>query len=173
MTVSIRYAPSPSGIPYPLPESFGTRSPGEQSDIVNTYISHDGVAKIEDCSIYILPYSAGVYLGAETSQDDYDLLLSWGDASYPATLGGVLYVNMNALGGFPDADWQVFRTGAGDSMGTAFPLPAEAITSGVAVAGEIAPLGEAHIRWRLDIPALYSGTGLGYIDTLMYYSATS
>jgi hypothetical protein len=173
LTVSIRYAPSPSGTPYSLPESVGTLSPGDQSSVVNTYISHDGSSKIEDCTIYILPYSAGVYLGAETAQDDYDLLLGWGDSSYPATSGGGLYINTDYAGGFPSSNWEVFRTGYGDSLGTAIPLPSRAISTGAAVAGEIAAAGEAHLRWRIDIPNTYTGTGIGYIDTLMYYSATS
>jgi len=173
LTVSIRYAPSPSGTPYSLPEDVGTLSPGSQSSVTDTYISHDGTVKIESCAIYILPYSAGVYLGADTAQDDYDLLLSWGDATYPATSGGGLYINMNHSGGFPTADWQVFRTGFGDSLGASIDLPATAISTGTAVAGEIAASGEAHLRWRLDVPASYTGTGIGYIDTLMYYSATS
>lgn len=173
MTTSIRYASSPSGTPYSLPESAGTLSPGDQSSVIDTYISHDGTSKITDCAIYILPYSAGVYLGADTSQNDYDLLLGWGDSSYPATSGGGLYVNMNHTGGFPSSDWQVFRTGVGDSLGAAFSLPITAISTGSAVAGEIQASGEAHLRWRLDIPVSYSGTGRGYIDTLMYYSATS
>lgn len=173
MTVSIRYAPSPSGTPYSLPEFSGALSPGDQSSVIDTYISHDGTAKITNCAIYILPYSAGVYLGAGTAQDDYNLLLGWGDATYPATSGGGLYINMNHTGGFPTASWQVFRTGTGDSLGTAFSLPANAINSGPTVAGEIASGGEAHVRWRLDVPASHTATGIGYIDTLMYYSATS
>ncbi len=173
MSVSIRYAPSPLGTPYSIPESFGDLSPGGTSEVINTYISHDGANKITGCSIYILPYSAGVYLGADTSQDDYDLLLGWGDTSYPATSGGGLYVNMNHIGGFPDTDSVVFKTGIGDSLGTAIDLTANSINLGAAVAGEIAAGGEAHIRWRLDVPALYAGSGIGYIDTLMYYSATS
>lgn len=173
MTVSIRYAASPGGTAYSLPESAGTLSPGDQSSVIDAYISHDGIAKITGCAIYILPYSAGIYLGAETAQDDYDLLIGWGDNSYPATSGEGLYINMNHSGGFPTGDWQVFRTGAGDSLGTAFSLPVEAISTGTAVAGEIAPAGEAHVRWRLDVPATHTATGIGYIDTLMYYSASS
>jgi hypothetical protein len=173
MTVSIIYSASPGGTPYSLPESAGTLSPGDQSSAIETYISHDGSTKIENCSIYVLPYSAGVYLGASSAQDDYDLIIGWGDASQPATSGGGLYVNMNHSGGFPTSSWQVFYTGSGDSLANAFSLPATAISSGAAVAGEIAAGGEAHLRWRLDIPAAYGGTGIGYIDTLMYYTTTS
>lgn len=173
MTVSIRYAPTPTADPYSLPKDLETLSPGDSSAVVNTYISHDGTAKITNCAIYILPYSAGVYLGAATAQDDYDLLIGWGDEDPLSTSGEGLYVNMNASGGFQPADWQVFYTGGGDSLGTAFPLPVTAIISGAAVAGEIAAGGEAHIRWRLDVPATHTATGIGYIDTLMYYTATS
>ena len=170
---SIRYAPSPAGSPYSLPESAGTLSPGDQSSVIDTYISHDGTVKIENCAIYILPYSAGVYLGAGTAQDDYNLLIGWGDTSHPATSGGGLYVNMNNTGGFPTVDWQVFRTNGGDSIGNAFALPSTATSTGSAVDEEIQPAGEAHIRWRLDIPAAYATSGIGYIDTLMYYTSTS
>jgi len=173
MTLSIRFASSPAGTPYSLPEDVGELSPGEQSSVIDAYISHNGTSKITDCSIYILPYSAGVYLGAGTAQDDYDLLVSWGDTSYPATSGGGLYINTNHLGGFPSSDWQVFRTGAGDSLGTAFDLPVASISTGSGAAGEIPALGEAHVRFRLDIPAAYTGTGIGYIDILMDYSTTS
>ncbi len=173
MTVSIRYSPTPAGTPYSLPESAGTLSPGDTSSVIDTYISHDGTAKIENCAIYILPYSAGVYLGAGTAQDDYDLLLGWGDVSSPATSGGGLYVNQNNTGGFPTLDWAVFLTGSGDALGTSLPLPVTAISTGAAVAGEIAAGGEAHLRWRLDVPVTHTATGIGYVDTLMYYSATS
>ena len=173
MTTSIRYAPSPAGTPYSLPEFAGTLSPGDQSTMIDTYISHDSTTKIENCAIYILPYSAGVYLGAGTAQDDYDTIIDWGDTSYPAVSGGGLYVNMNHSGGFPAGDWEVFRTGYGDSLGNAITLPVTAISTGAAVAGEIAAGGEAHIRWRIDVPLTHTATGIGYVDTLMYYSATS
>jgi hypothetical protein len=173
LSVSVRYAPTPAGSPYSLPENAGTLSPGDQSSVINTYISHDGTVKISDCAIYILPYSAGVYLGAGTAQDDYNLLIGWGDSSYPASSGGGLYVNMNHAGGFPSGDWAVFRTGVGDSIGNAITLTDTAISTGLAATGEIQAGGEAHLRWRLDVPASYTGTGIGYIDTLMYYTSTS
>lgn len=168
MTVSVLFSETTFGTPISLPEDLGELSPGDSSDVKETYITHDGTAKIEDCKFYILPYSAGVYLGAATAQEDYDTLIGWGDAST-----GGLYINMDDDGGFPPGSWQVFKTGSGDALGTAFDLPVEAISTGAAVAGEIAAGGEAHVKWRLDIPSGYGETGIGYIDTLMYFTATS
>lgn len=173
MTTSIIYSGSPGGTPYSLPESMGILSPGEQSSEVDVYISHDGAVAITNCAFYILPYSAGVYLGANSAQNDYDLIIGWGDASYPATSGGGLYVNMNHSASFPSSSWEVFYTGYGDSLANAISLPVTAISSGTAVAGQIAAGGEAHIRWRIDIPASHTDTGIGYIDNLMYYSSSS
>jgi len=173
MTVSIRISSTSFGTPYSLPEYAGTLSPGDQSSVINTYISHDGTVEITNCSFYLLPYSAGIYLGAISPQDDYDLIIGWGDNSYPAVSGGGLYINQNASGGFPSGDYEVIRTGFGDTLGTAIPLSVNSIVSGAAVAGEIASGGEAHLCWRLDPPAAYTGTGIGYVDTLMYYNATS
>jgi hypothetical protein len=153
---------------------MGEVSPGGQTSLKEIYISHTGTQKITNCKIYIIPYSAGVYLGARTAQDDYDLIISWGDSSYPATSGEGLYINMNHSGGFPASDWQVFRTGGGDTLANAFQLPATAISSGVGSAGEIPAAGEAHIKYRVDIDAGYAGTtGLIYTDTVMYYESTS
>jgi len=174
MSVSLRFAPTSLGRPYTLPQNAGTLSPAGQSSVINTYISHDGTANITNSKFYILPYTGGVYLGATTAQDDYDSILSWGDVSYPAVLGGGLYINQNASGGFPDSSWDVFRTGHGDSLGNAITLSANAIISGSAIAGVIQPsTGEAQVRWRIDIPASHSATGISYIDTTMYYEATS
>jgi len=173
MPVSIIYAYTTQAEAVALPHDAGEISPGGQSSVIDTYIRHTGTAKITNCQFYILPYSAGVYLGAETAQEDYDLLIEWGDASTPAVTGGGLYVNMNHSGSFPSANWQVFYTGGGDTLGTAFDLPTTALSTGSGVAGEIPALGEAHLQWRLDPPAAYTGTGTGYIDTLMYYESTS
>ncbi len=173
MTVSIIHSRSASGYPVALPQDMGDLSPSGTSDVLDLYLSHDGAAKISNCKFYILPYSAGVYLGAGTAQDDYELVLGWGDDSQPATSGGGLYISMDHAGGFPTNSYQVFYTGSGSTLATAIQLSANAISTGAAVAGEIPPLGEAHIRLRLDVPAGYIGTGRGYVDTLMYYTSTS
>lgn len=174
MTVSVRFAQTTLGEPLALPVDAEELAPGDQSSIFDFYISHTGTAKISLCKIYMLPYSSGVYHGTRTAQDDYDTVIGWGDTSYPAVSGGGFYINLNNSGGFPLADYQVFRSGCGDSLAAAIDLPAAAINLGGAVAGEIQAGGEAHVRCRLDIPAGYVGdTGVFYFDVLMYYVATS
>jgi len=174
MTVSVRFATTSLGEPLSLPQDLSEISPGGSSSVFDFYISHSGTAKISGCKFYLLPYSSGVYNGTGTAQDDYDLVIGWGDASHPAVSGGGFYINLNASGSFPLANYQVIRTGFGDTLGTAISLPASAINIGAAVAGEIQSGGEAHVRCRLDVPAAYIGsTGTFYFDLLMYYVATS
>ncbi len=172
MTVSIRFSQSTLGEPVSLAQSLGSITPGTSANVYDVYISHTGTSPITGCGIYIIPYTAGIYLGTRTAQDDIDDILAWGDASYPALTGG-LYVNQNAAGGFPDASYETFRTGHGDSLANAFPLSVDAIDLGTAIAGEIAAGGEAHIRFRLDIPAAFPDTGIFYFDVKLDYTATS
>jgi hypothetical protein len=172
MTVSVRFSQSTLGEPVSLAQSLGSITPGASANVYDVYISHTGTSPITDCGIYIIPYTAGIYLGTRTAQDDFDDILVWGDVSYPALTGG-LYVNQNAAGGFDVADWETFRTGHGDSLANAFPLSVNAINLGAAVAGEIASGGEAHIRIRLDVPAGCTDTGTFYFDVKLDYTATS
>jgi hypothetical protein len=167
MTVSVRFAQTTLGEPLSLPVDAEDLAPGDQSNVFDFYISHTGTAKISSCKLYILPYSSGVYHGTRTAQDDFDAVVGWGDASYPAVSGGGFYINFNHSGGFPLTDY-------GDSLAAAINLPAVAINIGGVVAGEIQAAGEAHIRCRIDVPAGYVGdTGVFYFDLLMYYVATS
>lgn len=171
--VSLRIAPTASGTPFAIPEGMGTMAPGAASSALDLYISHDGVAKIEDVKLYILPYAAGVYRGTRTAQDDFDDTIDWGDTSYPAVSGGGLYLNMDHVGGFA-ADYAVFRTGYGDSLANAITLDSDSLSTGTGVDGEIPALGEAHIKLRVDIPAGYTGSaGTMYVDLLIDYTSTS
>jgi hypothetical protein len=172
MTVSLIVATASQDSAISLPVEVGTYSPGAQSSVIDIYLRHDGTAAITNCKFYVLPY-VGVYLGTKTAQDDYDDLLSWGDDSYPAISGGGLFINTNCSGGFPSGDYVAIRTGYGDSLGTAISLPAAAINLGTAVAGEIQPSGEAHLRFRFDIPAGETDTGTFYIDCLLSFSSSS
>lgn len=172
MAVSVRFALTTLGEPISLPQDLGTHSPGGSSSEFNAYISHTGTAPITDCAWYIKLYEAGIYLGSRTAQEDFNTVIGWGDDSYPAP-GGGFYLNQDFSGGFPAGSWEVFRTGYGDAVGAAIPLAIEAINLGAAVAGEIAPGGEANVRFRLDVPALFTDVGTFYIDVRFDYSSTS
>jgi len=173
MTVSVRYAPTSLGVPFSLPESMGILSPGEEGEVKDVYISHTGTNSITLCELYILPYAAGVYLGTNTAQDDYELQIEWGDAYYASSGDGGLFLNTNHVGGFPTEDWEVIRTGYGDSLGTAITLPSAALNIGSGDDGEIPAGGDAHIRWKWVIPSTYSTPGTIYWDTFLSFSATS
>jgi len=173
LAVSVRFSRTSAGSPVFLPQSAGSLAPDDSSGEMEVWITHTGTAKISACKFYILPYSAGVYLGTVTAQDDYDKVIAYGDNSYPAFSGEGLYVNMNHGGTFPAEEWQPFRTGWGDSLATAADMPIDAISSGSGLAGEIPTGGEAHIRLRLDIPATETETGTSYVDLLMVYTSTS
>jgi hypothetical protein len=176
MTVSVSYSTvaGSGGEPIALPQSAGTISPGAQSSALDFYIYHDGSNSITNCRFYMLPYSAGVYLGAESAQDDYDKIIGWGDTSYPvdAYSGGGVYMNMNGVASYPDSSYQVFRTGNGDTLGNAITLSNNAVLPSGA-AGEIPSSSYAHIKVRIDIPSTETSTGTLYFDVLMAYSATS
>jgi hypothetical protein len=174
MTVSLNISGTSGGRPFSMPQEMATLSPGSQSPALDLYIRHTGTSKIENTKIYILPYSAGVYLGSGTAQDDFNTVIGWGDASHPATSGGGLYFNLIQDSAFPDSEWQVFRTGTGDSLANAVSLRVHSINIGSGVDGEIPALGEAHIQMRVDIPSGYSGsTGTLYVDTLFPFTSTS
>jgi len=172
MTTSVKFSLSSGAQPVFLPQSVGTMSPGTQSSVLDLYITHTGTAKIENCKFYLLPYTAGVYLGTRNAQDDYDLVIGWGNAATGYS-GRGLWVNMNNDGGFPTESWQVFKTNQGDTLANAIELPAAAISIGSGSAGEIPSSGEAHIRLRMDIPSDETLTGTFYVDILMYYTTTS
>ena len=173
MTTSIRISASSLGSPYMSPKDLGTLSPGDQSSTVDTYISHSSSTDLTNCAIYLTPYAAGTYLGAASASDDFDTIIGWGDDFQPATSGGGLYVNMNHTGGFPSSDWDVFYTGHGDSSANMITISSSAISTGSGADGVIPAAGEVHLKWRLDIPATYTGTGIGYVDTVLYYVETS
>jgi hypothetical protein len=173
MATSIRWANTSLGDPLLLPSDFSDIAPGSDSGIVDYYISHTSTSPIYNCKFYLVPYTFGPYLGATSAQDDYDLVIGWGDDSHPATSGGGLYINTDYSNGFPTDSWKVFRSGYGDTLGNAITLPAEAINIGSPVIGQIPAAGEAHIRFRWDVPAAYASTGLIYVAVQMYYSETS
>jgi len=174
MTVSATFARTSDGAPTALPQHAGSISPGNTSSGMDFYIRHDGTNPITNVRFYLLPYSAGVYLGTTTAQDDYDKVIGWGDTSGAGSHGGGgLYLSQNHSGGFAAATFNQFRTGYGDTLGNAISLTTSAINIGAAVAGEIASGGEAHIRLRVDVPAAETDTGTFYVDMLMAYSSTS
>lgn len=174
MTVSLNISGSSGGTPFSLPEELGTLSPGSQSAPLDLYIRHTGTSKIENTKVYILPYSAGVYLGSGTAQDDFDTVIGWGDVSGTGTSGSGLYFNLIQDASFPETEWQAFRTGHGDSLANAVSLRTHSINIGSGVDGEIPALGEAHIQVRIDIPSSYSGsTGTLYVDLLFPFTSTS
>lgn len=173
MTVSVNFSLQSAGEPMALPEDLGTITPGSASSAKNVFISHDGTAKIENCRLYILPFSGGVYTGSKSAQDDYDTVIGYGDNSYPATSGEGLYLNMNYSGSFPTSSNRVFRSGDGDSLANAITLSSQSLKTGVGIAGEIPAGGEAQIRLRLDIPATETEVGTSYVNLLMAYESTS
>lgn len=173
MSVSIRFSLTSGAEPTFLPQYAGAMADDAQSSVIDLYITHTSTAKIEDCKLYILPYSAGVYLGERSAQDDYDRVIGYGDTYYGGGATGGLEVNMNHTGGFPAGSWQVFRTGYGDSSSNAITIPATALSVGSGADGEIDSGGEAHIQFRVSIPLGETDVGRYYVDTLMSYSLTS
>lgn len=175
MTVSLIFSSNYTGSPViALPQDAGTISPGASSSVVDIYIRRDGTNEITDVKFYLLPYSAGVYAGTDTAQDDYNKVIGWADASYGAdpTSGGGIYINMNSSGSFPSADYESFRTGNGDSLANAITLNYRSL-SVVADNGELPAGAYAHIRFRFDVPASETSAGTVYFDMLASYTATS
>lgn len=176
MTVSLSFSTvaGAGGTPIALPQSGGTISPGASSTAMDIYIYHDGANEITDVKFYMLPYSAGVYPGTESAQDDYDKVVGWGDTSYPLdpTTGGGVYFNQNLTGSHPAASYQVFRSGVGDTLANAVTLSSLAMyagnTSGTLEAGDY-----AHLKFRVDVPSGEGSTGTVYFDILFSYTATS
>jgi len=173
MSVSVNISTASLGPPVSLPvEQTGT--PGDTLGPLSYYISHSGLDKIEGCGFYLLPYATGVYLGTKTPQDDLDEILEWGDENNAGTSpDGGLFIDMNAVGGFPGGDEILFRTGVGDSIVNAIPLSADAIITGAAFEGEIAASGEAQISLYIEIPTGEGNAGTRYVTLAMTYLATS
>jgi hypothetical protein len=89
MTVSVTFSSTSGGQPESLPQYGGAVSPGQQSNVLDFYIWHDGTNYISNARFYMLPYAAGVYLGTETAQDDYDKIIGWGDDSGAGSSSGI------------------------------------------------------------------------------------
>lgn len=183
MTVSLSFSTDSTGVPViALPQDASTITPGSNSSEIDVYIRHDGTNEITDLKLYLLPYSAGVYAGTNTAQDDYDKLISWADASYSTdpTLGGGVYINMDRDGSFPASGYQSFRTGVGDTLANAVTLDSKAV-SVAAGNGEIPPGQYAQVRFRIDVPssgqfglpASATSVGTVYFDLLATYTSTS
>lgn len=174
MTVSVSFATSSSSdAPTSLPVYAGELSPSGSSTALDFYIQHDGTNSITDAKFYVLPYSAGVYLGTDSAQDDYDKIISWGDASGAGShSGGGVYLSMDATNSFPSSSYNQFRTGYGDTLGTAVTLDADSVDT-VTTDGTLPASAEAHIKIRVDVPSGETDSGTVYFDLLLAYTATS
>jgi hypothetical protein len=165
-------------------KDFGDKSNGDSTDAQLFYIRHDGVNPITSVGIYIAHFS-GDYIGRSTASQDYNELLTWGDAEEADNYGGVEF-NFNATAtpiAFPSADWPTFsskdttygfvaRTGTGDDPSGAVVIPT---STGATASGTIQAGDTPNVRFqcRGTIPQSVLTTGMRMWEIRLKYTATS
>lgn len=152
----------------------GNASNGANTASQVIYIRHDGVNPITNTGLYIRQYS-GSYTGAATAVDDYQELLSWGDATVAADFGG-FEVSFNgstwpSVSSKSPSNAFVARTGTGDNETNAVTLPT---ATGADVAGEIqASETDVNFTCRIVVPTNEDTVGLRQFDQVLRYTFTS
>ena len=144
----------------------------------------NNVSSITDCKLYIAALTSG-YTGAATANEDYDELIAWGDASASTDFGGV-FVNMNAIGGYPEADWATFTSKSktysfvanstqGGNLAEAVTISSQAIGDGSGIDGTVAAGAPENVRFkvRIVIPNSESTTGIRQIAFGLKYTSTT
>lgn len=151
------------------------------SNTQNLYIRHNGTQKITGASLFIQAFT-GTYGGNYTSSADYARLQALGDLDY-----GLQF----------DEDWNratpfnvlyQIKTGAGDSFATRRTVASTSmvrdnsgseVDGSAAVAGEVGPAGNtvlgdnAHLKYRIAIPASETDGGLRQFDLVIAYNYTT
>jgi hypothetical protein len=185
VSVTITWKQASVEITQPL--DHGSGSNGDTLTAQEVSISHDGSNQITNCKFYLAAYS-GTYTGGATAAADLAEIIAWGDsqATAPgdtaADFGG-LQLNMNAAGGFPSGDWpthatksganfNVFRTGAGNSSVNAITLPI-AMGGGMVTDGVIPAGGEVSFRCRVQLPTNEDTVGARQVDQKLRFTYTS
>lgn len=160
---------------------IGTVANDAVSNTVNLYVRHNGANKITGASFFVQAYT-GTYGGNYTPTADYAKLQGLGD-----TNNGLQF----------DEDWDrtvpfnvlyQVKTGDGDSFATRRAIAATSMVRDNAgseadatapVVGEIGPalnatLGDnAHLKYRIKIPASETDGGIRQYDTVIAYNYTT
>lgn len=152
------------------------------------FVRHTGTNQITNCALYMREFAGttadgDTYSGDFSPIEDYNEVVSWGDAVTSSGFGG-FQVNMNATGDFPDSSWPtlankttadgqgyVARTGTGISAGTAVTLTPE---TGCSSSGVI-PAGNSNVRFqaRIQMPSSITTAGVRMFESVLSFTYTS
>ena len=197
MAGNITWSLTDSGPATVEPRDMGIISqPGLFAKVSTTqqhFVRHDGGNPITGVGFYLQEYS-GTYNGSTSSAADFAELLALGDSGTPLGFGGIQFAynnteplatfdmdqlsasNKGDIGSLAATDYAInIRTGHGDSLVKAIPLPSQGASgSGAGTAGEIQS-GENDVNFytRLLIPKDIGGIGVREVDIAITYTFTS
>jgi hypothetical protein len=164
MVVSVTWSLSSGGAAISSPQDHGTVANGSVGSSLDLYISHDGTNKITGVGFYIRAYSGGGYDGVGSPADDYNELITWGNAWATAGDGG-FEIAQNAA----SPSWAVHKTGSG-TVSSPIGITTDA---GVSSDDEIGSGEEAHIKVRVGVPSSESTAGKRMFDQCLAFTYTS
>jgi hypothetical protein len=175
MSVNITWSSSNGGTAI-TSLAHGEAAPGNYPTTQEIFIRHDGVSQISQCKFYLVGSGSNAAI-------DLAEILNWGDGEASSSFGGLL-LNMNANGGFPSSDWptygdkngtnyNVFRTGVGDSATNGILLSTEMGLSGSAGTIQTGSSPGVSFQCRIQIPSSEATTGARQFDQQMRFTFTS
>lgn len=171
MTVNIVISATSSGDSMADTQDSGIVIPGDDSDELDLFIRHDGIAAITNCAWYITRCVSANYLGADADSDLTEVL-SWGDGAEGFQLNQVVPVSWT-IGDPFDPPWDPFANGHGD-IDNQIPLDEDSIIQGTPAGDTIPIAGEAHVQVKWTIPSTVAlGSGYRGVSLVFAYSATS
>jgi hypothetical protein len=151
MAVSVTWSSSNGGSAISEPLDHGDAPVGGWSTPQEVFLSHDGNNPITNCGFYLV----NTDLGTDLAQ-----VVFWGNQNTANEFGGFL-LNMDAEGLYPTwsayndkygTNYNVFRTGAGDSRENAIQLPVAMGLTGAAGVIQTGTAPNVRFKCRLNVP---------------------
>lgn len=158
MAVEVTWSLTNGGSAISDPIDHGGIDAGAEGSASEIFLRHNGGNVITNC---------GFYLTNTDPNLDLPVMIAWGDGITAASFGG-FELNMNAVGGYPTwpsytnkygTNYNVFRTGAGDTRNNAITL---ATNMGLSSGAGIIQTGSApnvRFKCRIVVPSSYSNFG--------------
>ena len=175
MTVNIVFSNTSAGSQMAETQDSGTVTPGDESDIHDLFIRHNGISSITNCAWYITRCVSTSYLGSDADSDITEVL-SWGDSGDGFIINQILPVSWTSgpFAASGDASWDNFRNGHGD-INAPITLDEDSISIGTPAGNGVIPAnGEAHVQLKWSIPTSVSlGSGYRGLSLVFAFSATS
>lgn len=176
MVVSITWSSTEGGTAIPEPLDHGNIANGTQGTTKDLYVRHNGTNPITSVGYYMQAFS-GDYAGNggnASAAADFTELIGWGDNSVSTDLGG-FFINQNRVGSYPATDFQVHKTGTGNSASNAFTLASTSFTpsSTGTTNGQLDAGDDSHVQVYIAVPSTENTAGVRLFDQVLKFTFTS